>query len=39
MHDRAVLAARGALFQEAQADTIYRGNPATAVGPRGLKLD
>lgn len=36
MHDRAVLAARGALFSDAEADTIYRGNPAVPVGPRRL---
>lgn len=37
MHDGAVLAARGALFQNAEADTVYRGNLATALRPRGLK--
>jgi putative colanic acid biosynthesis acetyltransferase WcaF len=37
MHERAVLAARGALFGDAQADTVYRGNPATAVKPRGMR--
>ncbi|MDT0575732.1 putative colanic acid biosynthesis acetyltransferase [Croceicoccus sp. F390] len=31
----AVLAARGALFTPALADTIYRGNPAVAIRPRG----
>ncbi len=36
MGDRAVLAARGALFGSAEADTIYRGNPASALRPRGL---
>lgn len=39
MHDRAVLAARGALFHDAGADTIYRGNPATPIGPRRLGDD
>jgi len=39
MHERAVLAARGALFGDAQADTVYRGNPATAVKPRGMRAD
>lgn len=39
MHERAVLAARGALFDDAQADTVYRGNPATAVKPRGMRAD
>lgn len=34
-----VLAARGALFHDAKADTIYRGNPAVAVRPRGLRPD
>lgn len=39
MHEGAVLAARGALFDDAQADTVYRGNPATAVKPRGMRAD
>lgn len=39
MHERAVLAARGALFDDAQADTVYRGNPATAVKARGMRAD
>ena len=34
-----VLAARGALFHDAEPDTIYRGNPAVAVKPRGLRPD
>ncbi|WP_324826574.1 putative colanic acid biosynthesis acetyltransferase [Qipengyuania zhejiangensis] len=34
MADGAVLAARGALFEDAAAWTIYRGNPATAVRKR-----
>ena len=37
MHDRSVLAARGALFGDAAADTIYRGNPAAAIKPRELR--
>lgn len=42
MHDGSVLAARGALFEDAEADGVYRGNPAALVrrrlrrhGPRG----
>ena len=34
MGDGAVLAARGALFEDATADGIYRGNPATLVRRR-----
>jgi putative colanic acid biosynthesis acetyltransferase WcaF len=34
MGDGAVLAARGALFEDAQAMGIYRGNPATLLRPR-----
>ncbi len=34
-----VLAARGALFHDAEPDTIYRGNPAAAIRPRGLRPD
>ncbi|MDR7102061.1 putative colanic acid biosynthesis acetyltransferase [Croceicoccus sp. BE223] len=34
MADGSVLAARGALFEDAQADTIYRGNPAAAIRNR-----
>lgn len=37
MYDRAVLAARGALFGDAEADTIYRGNPAAALKKRQLR--
>ena len=39
MADRSVLAARGALFGDATADTIYRGNPAEAIKPRQLRGD
>lgn len=39
MHDRSVLAARGVLFTDAEADTIYRGNPAAAIKPRRLRTD
>jgi putative colanic acid biosynthesis acetyltransferase WcaF len=34
MADGAVLSARGALFDDAAADTVYRGNPAVAVARR-----
>lgn len=37
MHDRAVLGARGALFGDAEADGIYRGNPATLVRQKRLR--
>lgn len=37
MADGAVLAARGVLFEDAQANTIYRGNPAVAVKERKLR--
>lgn len=37
MGDGAVLAARGVLFGDADAATIYRGNPAAAIKPRDLK--
>lgn len=37
MQNRSVLAARGALFRDAEADTIYRGNPAEAIKPRQLR--
>ncbi|WP_066558246.1 acetyltransferase [Croceicoccus bisphenolivorans] len=37
MEDGSVLAARGALFGNAEADTIYRGNPASKVRSRGLR--
>ena len=36
LHDRAVLGARGVLFDDAEADGIYSGNPATYVKPRRL---
>jgi putative colanic acid biosynthesis acetyltransferase WcaF len=36
MGDRSVLAARGALFGPAEADGVYRGNPAQFLKPRGL---
>lgn len=39
MHDRSVVAARGVLFTDAEADTIYRGNPAVAIKPRKLRGD
>lgn len=39
MQAGSVLAARGALFQDTAPDTIYRGNPAGAVRPRGLRPD
>ncbi len=37
MHDRSVLAARGVLFGDAEADTIYRGNPAEAIKQRRMR--
>lgn len=37
MHGGAVLAARGALFEDAAADTVYRGNPASALKPRAMR--
>jgi putative colanic acid biosynthesis acetyltransferase WcaF len=39
MHDRSVLAARGALFGDAEAGMIYRGNPAEPLKPRKLSAD
>lgn len=36
MHDRAILAARGALFTNAEPDGVYRGNPATLIKLRDL---
>ncbi len=36
MGDRAVLGARGALFDDAQADGVYAGNPATFIKGRSL---
>jgi putative colanic acid biosynthesis acetyltransferase WcaF len=35
--DRAVLAARGVLFEDAAADTVYRGNPAVAIKQREMR--
>ncbi len=37
MGDGAALAARGALFEDADSWTVYRGNPATAIKPRALR--
>lgn len=37
MHDRSVLAARGALFRDAQADGVYTGNPAQFLKERDLR--
>ena len=37
MHDRSVLAARGALFGDAAADGIYAGNPAALLKKRQLR--
>jgi putative colanic acid biosynthesis acetyltransferase WcaF len=37
MGDRAVLAARGVLFEDAAAETVYRGNPAAAIKQRELR--
>ena len=37
MGDRAVLAARGALFSDAAADGVYQGNPAVFVKDRQLR--
>ncbi|MBX7527807.1 DapH/DapD/GlmU-related protein [Qipengyuania vesicularis] len=39
MGEGSVLAARGALFDDAEGWTIYRGNPATEVRKRALKSD
>jgi putative colanic acid biosynthesis acetyltransferase WcaF len=39
MAEGAVLAARGALFDDAAADTVYRGNPAMAVATRRYAAD
>ena len=36
MGDRAVLGARGALFEDAAPDAVYSGNPAILVKPRRL---
>jgi putative colanic acid biosynthesis acetyltransferase WcaF len=35
----AVLGARGALFEDAAAWTVYRGNPAVAIAPRRIEAD
>lgn len=37
VNDRAVLAARAALFSDAEADGIYRGNPAILIRHRNLR--
>ena len=37
MHDRSVLGARGALFEDARADGVYSGNPAAWIKERGLR--
>lgn len=37
MHDRSVLAARGVLFGDAEADGIYSGNPAVLLKKRKLR--
>ncbi|WP_067785781.1 hypothetical protein [Paraurantiacibacter namhicola] len=37
MGEGAVLGARGALFEDAEPVTIYRGNPAAPIGPRKLE--
>jgi len=37
MGDRSVLAARGALFADSEADGIYSGNPAIFLKARGLR--
>ena len=39
MDEGAVLAARGALFEDAESWTIYRGNPAAEVRKRALRSD
>ena len=39
MGEGAVLAARGALFEDAQSWSIYRGNPAAKLKPRVLRVD
>jgi len=36
MGDRAVLGARGALFNDAESDAVYGGNPAVFIKPREL---
>ena len=37
MHDGAVLGARAALFDDAEADSVYSGNPAALRKPRALR--
>lgn len=37
MNDGAVLAARGVLFEDAEAGMIYRGNPAIPLKPRNVR--
>lgn len=37
MQDGSVLAARGALFDDAAPGLVYRGNPAAAIRPRGCQ--
>lgn len=39
MGDGAVLGARAALFQDAEAGGVYQGNPAVFRKPRGLRVD
>jgi putative colanic acid biosynthesis acetyltransferase WcaF len=39
MGDRSVLAARGALFDDAAADGVYSGNPAAYLKRRGLRTN
>lgn len=39
MGEGAVLAARGALFENAESWAIYRGNPASKLKPRVLRVD
>ena len=39
MDEGAVLAARGALFEDAESWTLYRGNPAAEVRKRALRSD
>lgn len=39
MQDGSVLAARGVLFEDAEPEMIYRGNPATPLKPRNIRTD
>jgi putative colanic acid biosynthesis acetyltransferase WcaF len=39
MGDGAILSARAVLFEDADAWTIYRGNPAVRLRPRALRAD